>query len=257
MVAVLAEINEALVSALTILQQHKFSSEKKEVDGEIHGVARRCLESELSRVARVYSLSAEEWRKIRSKTTYYFQFNERNFPSKYSENVTIINQPNGKQAFPDMLLVHNYIGLPLEIKTCSTDIISWNDGIPMRDAVYVFYCCSLAKTTFFLGQDHITDEWRDSLFKQRDCLRFLQSYEDEKPDWYLYPRPKFEGRTVVAANNLVAGMRERAVLQYLASLTWDERQTVDFNKGKKYPAHELVNFIEDRLNEKKRALGML
>ena len=61
----------------------------------------------------------------------------------------VVDKPNGSHQWPDLLVVHNGIGLPIEVKSCKTDTIVWNGGFPRENALYIFNCYGENQTTFF------------------------------------------------------------------------------------------------------------
>lgn len=70
--------------------------------------------------------------------------------------LVIVDKPNGSQNWPDLLVIYNQIGLPIEVKSTETDSIVWNSGFPRFDGVYIFNCYGKSTTTCFLGQHAIT-----------------------------------------------------------------------------------------------------
>lgn len=72
-------------------------------------------------------------------------------------DLLIVDKPNGSQNWPDLLVIYNQIGLPIEVKSTETDCIVWNSGFPRSDGVYIFNCYGKSTTTCFLGQ-HAIDE---------------------------------------------------------------------------------------------------
>ena len=70
-------------------------------------------------------------------------------------DLVIVDKPNGSQNWPDLLVIYNQIGLPIEVKSTETDCIVWNSGFPRFDGVYIFNCYGKSTTTCFLGQHAI------------------------------------------------------------------------------------------------------
>lgn len=72
------------------------------------------------------------------------------------DGVYYVVHPNGKQCFPDMRLVKVLNGyskhLDVECKT-GKNCISWNDGYPVDDALYIFTCKTNSNTIVFNGSD--------------------------------------------------------------------------------------------------------
>lgn len=70
-------------------------------------------------------------------------------------DLVIVDKPNGSQNWPDLLVIYNQIGLPIEVKSTETDCIVWNSGFPRSDGLYIFNCYGKSTTTCFLGQHAI------------------------------------------------------------------------------------------------------
>lgn len=70
-------------------------------------------------------------------------------------DLVIVDKPNGSQNWPDLLVIYNQIGLPIEVKSTETDCIVWNSGFPRADGLYIFNCYGKSTTTCFLGQHAI------------------------------------------------------------------------------------------------------
>lgn len=83
-------------------------------------------------------------------------------PVKPQPDLLIVRQPNGSQNWPDLLVIANGIGLPIEVKSDKDSTITWNGGIPRPGRLYVFNSRAGHKpgistgTTIFMG-DAITD----------------------------------------------------------------------------------------------------
>lgn len=73
-------------------------------------------------------------------------------------NLMVIDKPNGSQNWPDLLIVYNQVGLPLEVKSSDKDKIVWNSGYPRLESLYIFNCYGKTRTTFFLGEHAINEE---------------------------------------------------------------------------------------------------
>ncbi|CAK1331476.1 MULTISPECIES: hypothetical protein [Burkholderia] len=102
-----------------------------------------------------------------SRLTTSYQFDFTHLPTIVDNgkrlNLMIVDKPNGSQKWPDLLVIYNGIGFPIEVKSSKKDGIVWNSGIPRSGSLYVFNCYGLSKTTCFLGQHAITEEELDFL----------------------------------------------------------------------------------------------
>ncbi|BDT73483.1 hypothetical protein os4_30330 [Comamonadaceae bacterium OS-4] len=78
-------------------------------------------------------------------------------------DLIIVDKPNGSQNWPDLLIIYNQIGLPIEVKSTENDSIVWNSGFPRFDGIYIFNCYGKSTTTCFLGQHAINKFELDEL----------------------------------------------------------------------------------------------
>lgn len=144
-------------------------------------------------------IKTEDWCSKKKKSIYYNyqkitsknQFNFKALPPILDNgeqlNLMIIDKPNGSQKWPDLLVVFNGIGLPIEVKSTKNDVIVWNGGLPKHDTLYVYNCYGKSKTTFFLGQHAITN---DELLFLREKAKFMKSYNEKHGNnrWDYYIR---------------------------------------------------------------------
>jgi len=99
-------------------------------------------------------------------------------------DLLIVNKPNGDQRWPDLLIIYNGIGLPIEVKSCKTDKVVWNGGLPRFDSMYIFNCYGKSKTTCFLGQHVMSKERHNKLIEKATYLkRYNES--DIECDYYI------------------------------------------------------------------------
>jgi hypothetical protein len=87
---------------------------------------------------------------------------------------SFISQPCGSQNFPDFLIC-DYSGkfVIIEAKSGNGVCPAWNGGLPKKDAIYIFSSGKYNKTTVFLGQDVMTDEYSFKLHEIHDQLQGL------------------------------------------------------------------------------------
>lgn len=105
-------------------------------------------------------------------------------------NLMVIDKPNGSQNWPDLLIVYNQIGLPLEVKSTEKDSIVWNSGFPRFDSLYIFNCYGKSKTTCFLGQHAINQqELADLMTASKDASIHNKKCGGER--WSYYVRDMF------------------------------------------------------------------
>jgi hypothetical protein len=171
-------------------------------------------------------LTNEQWAKQfpnakRKVSAYEFRFAER-IPAPL-----LVDKPNGKQNWPDLLLAYEHRGLPLECKTVNGQKIVWNSGLPRRGGVYIFNGTNVAvgaHTTFFLGESMISDEERKILLEGRaandaQAAGFNDRLAQLQSDWTLYPRPMFNCGTHLLSSESRAS-REQDVLHFLRCFEW-------------------------------------
>lgn len=103
-------------------------------------------------------------------------------------NLLIVDKPNGSQQWPDLMVVFNNVGYPVEVKSTKTDIILWNSGLPRHDSLYVYNCYGKSKTTVFLGQDAINQEEIDVLLEFSEQTK---RYNTRGNRWSYYVRDMF------------------------------------------------------------------
>lgn len=135
-----------------------------------------------------------------------------------SDNIIVL-QPNGSQSSPDILLIHNKIGIPIEIKSAKQAKIMWNSGYPRKNYIYIFNSYKLYKeTTMFLGQDIISDVERNILIRQdienkKLNKEFNDNMEQLESKWSIYPRAMFEYKGDLFDSN--KKKREEGVISYI------------------------------------------
>lgn len=109
-------------------------------------------------------INSNQW-SSKEKDSLFYEYNKKSFNNDFDFtdlppivengkiiNLMIVDKPNGSQKWPDLLVVYNGIGLPIEVKSSKTDGIVWNSGIPRADSLYIYNCYGKSQTTCFLGQ---------------------------------------------------------------------------------------------------------
>jgi len=155
------ELNDALCQFLIDITKVGASSKSDVFDETV----RQILRDNLSGAKYI---STEQWSDKEGifyehyRTSLTYNFNFTHLPKIVDNgkplNLLIIDKPNGSQKWPDLLIVYDGIGLPLEVKSAKEDKITWNSGIPRSGGVYIFNCYGRSKTTCFLGEHAINDE---------------------------------------------------------------------------------------------------
>lgn len=82
----------------------------------------------------------------------------------------IINQPHGKNNYPDFLLIYNDFVLPLEIKFSKSTgkKPTWNGGYPRSKSIYIFGSYGMRQTSSFVGDDYLEPAERLALLSVSD-----------------------------------------------------------------------------------------
>ncbi len=105
-------------------------------------------------------------------------------------DLIIVDKPNGSQKWPDLLVIFQGIGLPIEIKSAKQDVILWNSGLPRPDSLYIYNCYGKSKTTCFLGQHAINEDELNFLVERAAYARtFNEKHSGKK--WAYYVRDMF------------------------------------------------------------------
>jgi hypothetical protein len=118
--------------------------------------------------------------------------------SNYTCEKILIQQPNGSQKTPDLLLIEitkdSIQFQPIEVKT-GKDYATWNNSYPKNDWIYIF--SGKEGITYFLGKSLITENVI-KLFEEYKELRkklkneFNQKLKDIECKWQLIDYFKFE-----------------------------------------------------------------
>ncbi|MDD1626880.1 MAG: hypothetical protein LUQ26_05305 [Methylococcaceae bacterium] len=172
---------------------------------------------------------------VHSKRTQSKWFDFSDLPPIYDNGVRldlmIVNQPNGSQQWPDLLVIYKGIGLPIEVKSAKPDKIVWNGGLPRQNGVYIFNCYGESKVTCFLGKHIISLERRQNLLmlaKVASTLNTSNGEEGEEDGWTYYVRNMYNSNRSYVFNSNIRAMLENDTLAYIENLTWDHNQVTDF-----------------------------
>lgn len=138
----------------------------------------------------------------------------------------IISQPNGTQGFPDLLLIINGWGMPVEVKSSKTGIILWNSALPRKGAIYVYNQHTVNNgVTAFLGDDVMDDDDREQMIELRAAMKLIADKYNGKMNngWSMYPRAMHN-----CSDNMISSLnrdnREKAVMRALSMNNEREKQ---------------------------------
>lgn len=160
----------------------------------------------------------EEWRE-RYGQMFEFSFKET------IKQLEFVLKPNGQQEWPDCLILLGHRGLPIEFKSCKEDHVVWNSALPQTDGVYIYNGNNAAvQTTFFLGQDQITEEEKGLLLSVRAKNKEQQEAVNVqlkalRSEWSFFARPMNNCRTPLLGHPHRQS-REQRVLDFLESFRW-------------------------------------
>lgn len=117
------------------------------------------------------SVKTEDIQKLKQKITKAKAENEEVLENEMLDvfpNGTYIEQPFGKQSFPDFIVFDNNKMIPIEAKYSKTNKPVWNNSIPERFAIYIIGTKN--NITFCYGKNQMS-----LLYKQA-----IQNFFDEK-----------------------------------------------------------------------------
>lgn len=172
-------------------------------------------------------VSSEEYAKYYSKYKKRSKNLDFNFKGLMPDNITfqhdnlIVSQPNSSSNFPDILIIHNGVGLPLEIKSNKKDRVEWNCTLPKKDTVYIFGCYEKGMTTAFMSKDIISKEEEIVLSASRDLVTgFKENQVNDFKNWYFYARPMFVSSFQFFKDLKQKEKREKRVLYFIEKFKW-------------------------------------
>lgn len=181
----------------------------------------RCITHETWKETSLY----KEHRKLANK--YIFDFSKLSAIVDNGQTIKtiLIKNPNGSQKWPDLLVVKNNIGLPIEIKSAKDDKIVWNGGLPRKNSIYIFNCHGKMRTICFLGQHAITDKERLEL-----KLTSLQSSMNNKEcgSWSFFSRAMYNDTKHYLGNLDKATQMMNDTFEFIQNLSWTPSQHTNF-----------------------------
>ncbi len=155
----------------------------------------------------------------------------------------IVDKPNGKQKWPDMLLVNDGVGFPIEIKSCKSDKIVWNSGLPRPDSLYIFKLSGTNNYTFFLGQHAISEKEYNSIAGIGKHLSSFNTNIDEAGRWSFYVRNMHSSnQRFITIDDDEKAMAEQEAINLIENLTWDSKQATDFSYTQKHKVYVDLEF---------------
>lgn len=140
----------------------------------------------------------------------------------------IIDKPNGSQKWPDIMIVNNGIGFPIEIKSSKTDSILWNSGLPKANSLYIYNCYGKSKTTCFLGQHAISKEEVDFLQEMSQKAKELNK-KFPNGNWSYYVRDMFNSNQIFFEDEIIMERNEQELIK-IESLKQKLIKTIENNK---------------------------
>lgn len=166
-------------------------------------------------------VSNQEWKKYYSQyrdltLKNIYDFTNISLPENIKDDLLIVDKPNGSQQSPDILIIHNKKCLCLEIKSSKEDKIVWNSGLPKENFIYIFGCYPKGQTTFFLGQEIISNDEKENLMALDKLLKQQSSYTKED-EWELYVRPMYNYKGKFFKDEKLRLKREQNVFKFLKS----------------------------------------
>lgn len=192
-ITTVAELNEALTDCFKDIIGVGASSKSDHFDETVRDKLKQHL------VGAKY-VPCESW-SSKDKHSIYYERSRRTLKKNFDftdlpvlvdnfkeHNLLIVDKPNGSQQWPDLMVVFNNVGYPIEVKSTKTDIILWNSGLPRHDSLYVYNCYGKSKTTVFQGQDAITQEEIDILLEFSARTKIFNTRGNR---WSYYVRDMF------------------------------------------------------------------
>ena len=181
-------------------------------------------------------ISTDRWCS-RKKTSPFIEYNKKTLKNNYnfsdlkplidngeSLDLVIVDKPNGSQKWPDLLVVFQGIGLPIEVKSSKTDLILWNSGTPKSDSIYIFNNYGKARTTCFLGQHAITDSELLYLINKSISAENLNEKIPNSNRWSYYVRDMFNSNQSFFNNDEDRMKSEMDLKEFILELSWNDSQ---------------------------------
>lgn len=171
---------------------------------------------------------------------YIFDFSD--LKKVLGETTYIVDKPNGQQKWPDMMIVHKGVGFPIEIKSCKSDKIVWNSGLPRPDSLYIFKLAGTRDYTFFLGQNAITEKEYNAITGIGKHLSgFNTNVEEGRWNFYVRNMHSSNQRFITIPQE-EKDLAEQQALDLITGLTWDNNQTTDFSYSQKHSVNVDIEF---------------
>lgn len=197
------QVNAGLKRFLINVVDTKFSAKRDQFDETLQDELVACLQ--VSGFQGAVKVTNAEW-----KGPVFETYRERlkaakdNFdmsdlpmpkgPNGEELNLLVVDKPYGSNAWPDILLMYNGIGFPIEAKSGTEDKIVWNSGMPRHDSLYIFNwsCAYNKKTTCFLGGHRIAvDEYEVNTLKAMTVGKLFNDKAGHGKNFFYYARAMF------------------------------------------------------------------
>lgn len=160
----------------------------------------------------------KEYKSMRAKV------HKGNFKFEETNELLVVEEPNGTQSWPDVLLIFNGIGLPIESKSSKDNNILWNSSLPKIGGLYFYNNYKVQKTTCFFGQHVIDYSQIDSLQKNSSLIKeFTKNLSSNQGCFGIYPRLQYTDKT-----NYIANDHTQEAIDVCKTLTWDDAQQTSF-----------------------------
>lgn len=187
-----------------------------------------------------WSMSTLTNQHYKRSLSYNFDFSDLN--TILGGKTFIVDKPNGQQKWPDMMIVHKGVGFPIEIKSCKSDKIVWNSGLPRPDSLYIFKLAGTRDYTFFLGQNAITEKEYNAITGIGKHLSgFNTNIEEGRWNFYVRNMHSSNQRFITIPQE-EKDLAEQQALDLIAGLTWDNSQTTDFSYSQKHSVNVDIEF---------------
>lgn len=231
------ELNQAIINVIQKILNTGASSKGDVFDQTVSFIIK-------NEIKNINYVSSEQWAST-DKFSIYKQYREKtiNFNFDFSDlpkicdngkivDLILVDKPNGSQKWPDMLIIYNNIGLPIEIKSSKNDVILWNSGLPKKDTLYIFNCYGKNKTTVFLGQHAITDEVYDLLIQQSILAKKLNK-KYKNSEWSFYVRDMFNSKQKFFHDENIKKKIEHETIEFIKNIKWTSGSKKDIFKKNK------------------------
>ena len=194
-ITTISDLNQALTKALAEIVKTGSSTKGNSFDNAVRvSLIKHLVGANFIHGDRWCSKDKNSIFFMHKNRTLNYNFDFTDLPPLVDNNnntqLMIVDKPNGSQKWPDLLVIFNGIGLPIEIKSAKQDVILWNSGLPREGSLYIYNCYGKLKTTYFLGEHAVSnDELEFLLEKSKLAAKFNEREKNGK--WSFYVRDMF------------------------------------------------------------------